>query len=78
MKNLKKYFLLAGLVLIIIGFIYDFFFAPIPSQKASIPVIISQIQQHKIADVLKRVGLIVFILGIILNLIFYIRKGNSK
>ena len=75
---MKKYFIIAGLSIILIGFLYDVIFAGIPSQDAPIPLIVHQIQQHKIADLIKRVGLVIFIVGIILNLIFYIRKSKSK
>jgi hypothetical protein len=77
-KNIKNYFFLIGLAIILIGFLYDIVFAGIPLQDAPIPVIIKQLQQHKIAEEIKRVGFIIFIIGIIVRLIFYLKKVISK
>ncbi len=75
---MKKFIIIIGPSIILIGFLYDFIFVGIPSQDAPIPVIVHQVQQQKTADIIKRVGLVVFMVGLVFSLISYMRKNYKK
>lgn len=74
----KQLIIITGLIIIMIGFLYDNIFVGIPSQNASITQIIQQIEQSKIADFIKRTGVVVFIIGLVLKLFSYLSKIYHK
>ena len=78
MGKIKKHIVIAGILIMIIGFLYDALFAGIPPQDAPPLLMDDYNQQIKISEWIMKSGLLIFTIGIILTLIFYKRKNNTQ
>ncbi len=65
MITLKKYLFLLGIVIIIIGFVYDIMFAGIPFQDPSTQLMEKYNQNTFVSDVIIKLGLLILLIGIV-------------
>ena len=76
MDFIKKHLIKIGLLLIVIGFLYEVFFVGVPYQDATEDLVVRYNRNEFIAVTLMQIGLGVVIVGIVLKL-FLKRKKNA-